>query len=83
MISTHEFDPATHHLRTIGMMIGGAIAGHFVAKETGHRHGVLLGALGGYAGSQALKTDVSVPAGSIVELKFNAPVTSAASPAGS
>jgi hypothetical protein len=81
LISTHEFDPATHHMRTVGMMIGGAIAGHFVAKHTGNRHGVLLGALGGYAGSQALKTDVSVPAGSIVELRFKEPVTSAASPA--
>lgn len=73
IVSTKEFDPKTHHLRTIGMMIGGAVAGHM----TGHRHGATMGALGGYALSQTLKTDVEVPAGAIVELRLNAPVREA------
>lgn len=71
ILSWKEFDPKTHHLRTIGMMVGGAIAGHMTHRA----HGGLLGAAGGYALSQTLKTDVEVPAGTIVELRLNAPVT--------
>src|SRR5579862_375514 len=37
--SMKAFEPRTHRLRTLGMMIGGAIAGHEVAKHTGKRHG--------------------------------------------
>ncbi|MDQ2991588.1 MAG: hypothetical protein M3R30_02050 [Candidatus Eremiobacteraeota bacterium] len=70
VVSRREFDPKTHHLRTIGMMIGGAIVAKHVAK--GH---ALLGAIGGYAASQALKTDIQVPAGATIELRFNSPVT--------
>ncbi|MBV8154867.1 MAG: hypothetical protein JOY98_10620 [Candidatus Eremiobacteraeota bacterium] len=75
IVSTKEFDPKTHHLRTIGLMLGGAVAGHIAAKHAGARHGGMMGALGGYALSQTLKTDVEVPAGSLVELRLNAPVT--------
>lgn len=71
IVSWKQFDPKTHHLRTIGMMVGGAIAGHMAHR----RHGGVLGAAGGYALSQTLKTDVEVPAGTIVELRLNAPVT--------
>jgi hypothetical protein len=81
LVSTHQFDPATHHLRTVGLMLGGAVAGHIAAAHAGHKHGALMGAAGGYALSQTLKTDVSVPAGSIVELRFKSPVTDSASPA--
>ncbi len=72
VVSRREFDPKTHHLRTIGMMIGGAVAG----KHLGKGHG-MLGAIGGYAASQALKTDIEVPAGATIELRFNAPITDA------
>ena len=71
ILSWKQFDPKTHHMRTIGMMIGGAVAGHMMHRS----HGGLLGAAGGYALSQTLKTDVEVPAGTIVELRLNAPVT--------
>lgn len=73
ILSWKEFDPKTHHLRTIGLMIGGAVAGHM----THRRHGAMLGAMGGYALSQTLNTDVQVPAGSVVELRLNSPVTKA------
>jgi hypothetical protein len=76
LISTGQFNPKTHHLRTIGLMIGGAITGHEAAKRTGMGHGALLGAAGAYVLSQQLKTNISVPAGSVVELKFVSPVTS-------
>jgi opacity protein-like surface antigen len=72
LISQGAFDPKSHHLRTIGMMIGGAMAGHHVGK--GH---AMLGAIGGYAASQALKTDIAVPAGTAISLRFTGPVTDA------
>lgn len=71
IVSWKQFDPKTHHLRTIGMMVGGAIAGHM----THRKHGGLMGAAGGYALSQTLKTDVQVPAGTVVELRLNQAVT--------
>ncbi|HEY8313930.1 MAG TPA: hypothetical protein VIG51_07120 [Candidatus Baltobacteraceae bacterium] len=75
LVSFKAFEPKSHHLRTIGMMIGGAVAGHEVAKHAGKSHGGLMGAAGGYMLSQALKTDITVPAGSVIELKFTSPVT--------
>lgn len=72
IVSWKQFDPKTHHLRTIGMMIGGAVAGHMA-----HKNG-MLGAASGYALSQTLKTDVEVPAGTVIELRLNQPVTKAA-----
>lgn len=75
IVSWKQFDPKTHHMRTIGLMIGGAVAGHMTHRH----HGGLLGAAGGYALSQTLKTDVEVPAGTIVELRLNQPVTKSGS----
>lgn len=77
--SMKAFEPRTHHLRTLGMMIGGAIAGHEVAKRTGRSHGGLVGAVGGYALSQTLKTDITVPAGTVIEVKFQHPATAGTS----
>jgi hypothetical protein len=74
LLSANEFEAKTHHLRTIGMMIGGAVAGHEMKKHTGHG-GALAGAAGGYVVSQGLKTDVYVPAGTVVALRFKSPVT--------
>lgn len=73
IVSQREFDPKSHHLRTIGMMIGGAM----VAKHVGKGH-AMLGALGGYAASQAIKTDIVVPAGATIELRLDRAVTGAA-----
>jgi hypothetical protein len=76
LLTLHAFSPKTHHLRTIGLMIGGAVAGHEVAVHS--HHGALLGAAGGYALSQQLKSDIAVPAGTILEVRFTSPVTSGA-----
>ena len=73
LVNVNAFEPKTHHLRTIGLMIAGAVAGHTVSKS----HGGLAGAAAGYVLSQELKTDIAVPAGTIIELKFEKPVTSA------
>lgn len=78
LVSTKQFDPKSHKLRTIGLMLGGAIAGHAIAEHTHSKHGSLKGAVGGYALSQTLKTDVDVPAGSVLELRFKSPVTAGA-----
>jgi hypothetical protein len=76
--SMKVFEPRTHHFRTIGLMIGGAIAGHEFSKHTGKRHGALLGAAGGYALSQTMKTDIVVPAGTVIEVKFQQPARAGA-----
>jgi len=75
LVSVNAFEPKTHRLRTIGMMIAGAMAGHAVATKTGHSHGGLVGAAAGYVLSQELKTDIAVPAGTVIELRFKSPVT--------
>ncbi len=77
LVSLKAFEPQSHHLRTLGMMVGGAVAGHIAAKKLGKSHGGLLGAVGGYTISQQLKTDISVPAGTVLQLKFSQPVTAA------
>lgn len=78
LVNLKAFSPQTHHLRTIGMMVTGAMAGHAVAARTGTKHGALIGAAGGYALSQSLKTDIVVPAGTMLEVKFLSPVQSGA-----
>ena len=75
LLSVKKFEPRTHHLRTIGMMIGGAIAGHEVSKHTGKGHGATMGAAGAYVLSQQMKTDIVVPAGTVIEVKFRKPAT--------
>jgi|SRR5579884_153426 len=74
LLSMKAFEAKTHHLRTLGMMIGGAVAGHELKKHTGHG-GAFLGAAGGYVVSQGLKTDIYVPAGTVLTLRFRSPVT--------
>ncbi|MEO6834370.1 MAG: hypothetical protein ABI231_00450 [Candidatus Tumulicola sp.] len=81
--SFKAFEPKSHHLRTLGMMAGAAIAGHELAKRTGTSHGGLMGAAGGYALSQTLKTDIAVPAGTVIEVKFKAPATTGSTTSGS
>jgi hypothetical protein len=75
LISMNRFEPKSHHLRTIGMMIGGAVVGHVAAARAGKKHGGLMGAAAGFALSQEMKTDIYVPAGTIVEVKLKSPVT--------
>lgn len=78
LVSMKAFEPKSHRLRTLGMMVGGAVAGHTAASKLGKSHGGLLGAVGGYVVSQQLKTDISVPAGTVLQLKFTKPVMAAA-----
>ncbi len=72
------FNAKSHHLRTIGMMIGGAVAGHMATHKVPMKHGALAGAAAGYVLSQEMKTDVDVKKGTTVVLKFTKPVLSTA-----
>lgn len=73
IVNTNAFNAKTHHMRTIGMMIGGSIAGHAMA---GKHHGGLAGATGGYLLSQQMKTDVDVRPGTVIVVKFTNDATS-------
>jgi len=75
LLSVGAFDAKSHHWRTIGMVLGGGMAGHMTA---GKHHGGLMGAIGGYALSQEMKTDVVVKPGTVIAVKFVAPATEAA-----
>ena len=79
LVSMKAFEAKSHKLRTLGLMVGGAIAAHQLAKRTGGAGHGLMGMAGGYVLSQALKTDISVPAGTVLELKFTQPVNSGSS----
>ena len=78
LLSAGDFDAKSHHMRTIGMMVGGAIAGHMAAHATGKHHGGLMGAAGGYMLSQEMKTDIDVKPGTVVRVKFLSPATEGA-----
>ncbi len=77
--SIKEFEPKTHHLRDAALIVGGAVAGHMVAKQ---HHGGLAGAAAGFALASTLKSDINVKQGTLVQLKLlneldeNAPGTS-------
>ena len=82
LVNMGAFDAKSHHLRTAGMVIAGAMAGHAAAHAAGKSHGGMLGAVGGYMLSQEMKTDIDVKPGTILEVKLlsdaTAPATSAA-----
>lgn len=67
LMSMGAFDAKSHHMRTAGLMIAGAMAGHMAA---GKHHGGMMGALGGYALSQTMKSDIDVKPGTILEVKL-------------
>ncbi|MBV8636471.1 MAG: hypothetical protein JO322_00155 [Candidatus Eremiobacteraeota bacterium] len=69
--SAGAFNAKSHHFRTFGMMIGGAVAGHMAASAAHTKHGGLAGAASAYVLSQQMKTDVDVRPGTTVVLKFN------------
>jgi hypothetical protein len=78
VVNISAFDAKTHHWRTFGMVLGGAIAGHMAA---GKHHGGMAGAAGAYVLSQEMKTNVDAKPGTIVVLKFVNDAVAQASPA--
>jgi len=76
--SLKSIEPHTHHIRDVGLVLGGAVAGHMAA---GRHHGGLAGAAGGFALATGLKSNIDVKRGTLVDLKLTAPVV--ANPANS
>ncbi len=68
------FEPQTHHLRDVGIILGAAVAGHFASKKTGHTGGTLTGAAAGFAIVSALKSDIAIEPGTLVKLKLLQPL---------
>jgi hypothetical protein len=64
------FEPKTHHIRDVGIIIGSAVVGHVVSKKTGHGGGTLAGAAAGFAIVSAMKSDITIKSGTIVKLKL-------------
>jgi hypothetical protein len=64
-LSTEE--PHTHHIRDVGLIIGGAVAGHMMAKQ---HHGGVAGAAAGFALASSLKSDIVIKQGTLVKLKM-------------
>ena len=54
LTSLKAFGAKSHHLRTMGMVVAGGT----------------MGAVGGFVLSQSMKTDIVVPAGTVLEVKF-------------
>ena len=67
LTSLKAFGAKSHHLRTLGMVVAGAVAGHMAA---GKHHGGTMGAVGGFVLSHSMKTDIVVPTGTMLEVKF-------------
>ncbi len=71
IVNVGAFNAKSHHFRTFGMVVGGAVAGHMAANAAHAKHGGLAGAASGYMLSQQMKTDVDVRPGTTVVLRFN------------
>jgi hypothetical protein len=64
------FEPKTHHIRDMGIIIGSAVVGHIASKKTGHGGGTLAGAAAGFVLVSAMKSDITIKPGTIVKLKL-------------
>lgn len=69
--STKALQAKTHHLRDLGLIVGGAVVGHKVAAAKGVKHGGLAGAAAGFALATSLKSDIDVKRGTILHLRLN------------
>jgi hypothetical protein len=64
------FEPKTHHVRDLGIIVGSAVVGHIVSKKTHVGGGTLGGAAAGFAIVSAMKSDITIKPGTIVKLKL-------------
>ena len=65
-----QIEPKTHHVRDLGIIVGGAVAGHIVSKKTGHGGGTLAGAAAGFALVSSMKSDIVIKPGTVIQLKL-------------
>jgi hypothetical protein len=71
VVSIHDFEPHTHHVRDVGIIVGGVVAGHIASKRSGVKGGTLTGAAAGFAIASSLKSDITVKPGTNVKLRAN------------
>ena len=69
------FEPHTHHIRDVGIIVGSAVVGHIASKKTGHGGGTLAGGAAGFALVSAMKSDIVIKPGTIVKLRLQQPIT--------
>jgi hypothetical protein len=69
--SLKDLEPKTHKLRDSAIIIGSAVAGHFVSKKTGRSGGSLAGAATGFALVNTLKSDIVLRRGTLVRMRVN------------
>ncbi len=69
--SLKEEAPKTHHLRDSAVIIGSAVAGHFVSNKTGHKGGTLAGAATGFALVNTMKSNIVLKRGTLIRLRVN------------
>jgi hypothetical protein len=70
MKNMSAFEPHTHHLRDMGIIVGSAVAGHIVSKKTGHGGGTLAGAATGFVIVNGLKSDIVIKPGTLVKMRL-------------
>ena len=76
LTSLNVVEPKTHHIRDVGLIVGGGVAGHVLASKNGVKHGGLAGAAAGFALASTLKSDINVKKGTIVKMKLTNDVVS-------
>jgi hypothetical protein len=69
--SLKEFEPKTHTIRDSMVIVGAAVAGHFVSQRTGHKGGTLAGAATGFALVNTLKSNIVLRRGTLVRMRVN------------
>ncbi len=72
LVSLKAIEPHTHHVRDVGLIVGGAVVGHMFAKQ---HHGGLAGGAAGFALASSLKSDINVKTGTVVKLKLTSDLT--------
>lgn len=70
--------PQTHRLRNAALIVSGTVAGHYLSKRTGVKHGALAGAAAATAYVLASKSNIVIDRGTVLRLRLTQPVNLAA-----
>ncbi len=76
--SLKDLEPKTHKIRDSMVIVGSAVAGHFVSNKTGHKGGTLAGAATGFALVNTMKSNIVLKRGTLVRMRVNADIVPSA-----
>jgi hypothetical protein len=76
--SLKDLEPKSHKMRDSAIIIGSAVAGHFISKKTGKNGGTLAGAATGFALVNTMKSNIVIKRGTLIRMKVNADIVPAA-----